>query len=82
MTSWNEHEKDAQHDAHPISFKFKKALKMRDLVEYLAREQGCLPEQLRLWVMVNRQNKTVRPDQPMLDLDKSKLNPWVDLLGY
>lgn len=27
------------------------------------------PEQYRLWIMVNRQNKTIRPDQPIVDLD-------------
>jgi CRISPR/Cas system-associated endonuclease/helicase Cas3 len=70
LASWDD--KDAHQDSQPIVFRFKKASKIRELVEQLAQGQSCSPEQLRLWVMVNRQNKTVRPDQPLLDLDKSK----------
>lgn len=35
----------------------------------LAREHGYQPEDIRLWVLVNRQNKTVRPDAPVSDAD-------------
>lgn len=69
LASWDD--KDAHQDSQPIVFRFKKASKIRELVEHLAQGQSCSPEQLRLWVMVNRQNKTVRPDQPLLDLDKT-----------
>ncbi|KAI1943689.1 ubiquitin-specific protease ubp15 [Ophidiomyces ophidiicola] len=35
----------------------------------LAEERGLTLEQVRLWVMVNRQNKTTRPDQPLRDMN-------------
>lgn len=35
----------------------------------LAESQNLPPEHIRLWVMVNRQNKTVRPDQPLKNLN-------------
>ncbi|GAA5900428.1 uncharacterized protein JCM6883_002840 [Sporobolomyces salmoneus] len=41
-------------------------LEFRALV---AQDNGCKPEDIRLWVLVNRQNKTVRPDAPVSDQD-------------
>lgn len=70
LANWDD--KDAPPEAQPVPFKFKKAAKMRELVEDVAKRVDAHPEQIRLWVMVNRQNKTVRPDQPLIDLDKSK----------
>lgn len=35
----------------------------------MAKEYGYAPEDIRLWVLVNRQNKTVRPDAPVSDQD-------------
>lgn len=35
----------------------------------VAKEYGYAPEDIRLWVLVNRQNKTVRPDAPVSDQD-------------
>ncbi|KAF8540340.1 hypothetical protein BDD12DRAFT_734829 [Trichophaea hybrida] len=69
LASWDD--KDSLPEAQPIGFRFKKAKRMGELVELIAKEHGYGPEQLRLWVMVNRQNKTVRPDQPLTDLDKT-----------
>ena len=40
---------------------------MPDFAKTLAESQRLPPEQVRLWVMVNRQNKTIRPDQPLLE---------------
>lgn len=40
-----------------------------EFVEQIAEEKELSPHQLRLWVMVNRQNKTTRPDQPLRDMD-------------
>lgn len=33
----------------------------------LATEMGISERKLRLWIMVNRQNRTTRPDQPVMD---------------
>lgn len=38
-----------------------------ELIEQIAEEKELQPEQIRLWAMVNRQNKTTRPDQPFRD---------------
>lgn len=35
----------------------------------LAESLKLPPEQIRLWAMVNRQNKTTRPDQPIIESD-------------
>lgn len=40
-----------------------------DFSRIVAEEQGKEAHQVRLWVMVNRQNKTIRPDQPLMDLE-------------
>ena len=37
----------------------------------VAESQKIPADQLRLWVMVNRQNKTLRPDQPIEDVNMS-----------
>ncbi|KAI5479269.1 hypothetical protein MNV49_003787, partial [Pseudohyphozyma bogoriensis] len=37
--------------------------------EMIAKEQNLPAEEIRLWVLVNRQNKTVRPDTPVSDQD-------------
>lgn len=69
LASWDD--KEAPPEAIPLHFRYKKAEKMGDLVAKVAGDLGIEPQQLRLWVMVNRQNKTLRPDQPLTDLDKS-----------
>jgi ubiquitin carboxyl-terminal hydrolase 7 len=44
---------------------------MQALVDQIARDIGQDPARVRLWIMVNRQNKTIRPDQPVMDLRPS-----------
>ncbi len=41
---------------------------MQDLVNTIAESIKQEPRRVRLWIMVNRQNKTIRPDQPVMDL--------------
>lgn len=40
-----------------------------DFTKTVAESMQSPPEQVRFWVMVNRQNKTIRPDQPLPDLN-------------
>jgi ubiquitin carboxyl-terminal hydrolase 7 len=40
---------------------------VRELAERIGEETGQDPTRIRLWCMVNRQNKTTRPDQPIMD---------------
>lgn len=49
-----------------------RVLKSQTFLEFrasIAAEFGYNPEDIRLWVLVNRQNKTVRPDAPVSDQD-------------
>lgn len=62
-------------ESNPFAFRFKKAAPLRELVADFADRLRVAPELIRLWAMVNRQNKTVRPDQPLQDLDISKITP-------
>jgi ubiquitin carboxyl-terminal hydrolase 7 len=41
---------------------------MAELVDTIATDIGQDPRRVRVWIMVNRQNKTIRPDQPVMDL--------------
>ena len=38
-------------------------------MEIIAEDTGTDPKRMRVWCMVNRQNKTVRPDAPISDVD-------------
>lgn len=69
LAVWDD--RDAPEDALPVQFRFKKASSMGKLMEHIAAQEGCRADQLRPWVMVNRQNKTVRPDQPILDMARA-----------
>lgn len=48
-------------------YRILRAKKVGELAEELAEEKGLDPKQIRFWVMVNRQNKTTRPDQVIKD---------------
>jgi ubiquitin carboxyl-terminal hydrolase 7 len=50
--------------------------KISDFAKQIAEERGLAPEQVRFWVMVNRQNKTVRPDQPLRDSTMTIEDAW------
>lgn len=45
----------------------KKQATIEELVETIATDLNEDPKKVRLWIMVNRQNKTTRPDQPIMD---------------
>ncbi|EDN02652.1 conserved hypothetical protein [Histoplasma mississippiense (nom. inval.)] len=58
----------------PAAAKIHRVLRAKKVGEFaaeIAEEKGLTPDQVRLWVMVNRQNKTTRPDQPLKDLEMS-----------
>ena len=54
--------------AAPRYYRERRATSTQDLVAKIAADLGEDPRRVRLWVMVNRQNKTIRPDQPIMDL--------------
>ena len=64
LTSWDS---DADHPAQPRNYRVLKTSTVADLAKKVAETLQLPPDNVRLWVMVNRQNKTVRPDQPLED---------------
>lgn len=52
----------------PKTYRFLRTAPMQEVVNEVAADLGLDPNRIRLWVMVNRQNKTIRPDQPVMDL--------------
>jgi ubiquitin carboxyl-terminal hydrolase 7 len=52
----------------PYTFRLQRAMSMKAFIEHAAQEMGKDPKLLRPWLMVNRQNRTIRPDQPIMDL--------------
>jgi ubiquitin carboxyl-terminal hydrolase 7 len=42
---------------------------VKDLAAKVAHDTGCDPRRIRLWCMVNRQNRTVRPDAPIPEMN-------------
>lgn len=62
--------------AAPRLYKQFRTASMKDVTESIAKDLGHEPERVRLWIMVNRQNKTIRPDQPIMDLRPSLEDTW------
>ena len=62
---------DAPPEEDPGAPKFYRLLRtatMQELVNRIAADLEQDPKRVRVWIMVNRQNKTIRPDQPAMDL--------------
>ncbi|CAG1983299.1 unnamed protein product [Fusarium graminearum] len=62
---------DANPESDPAAPKFyrvRRAMTMEEFVAQVAADMNEDPRRVRLWLMVNRQNKTIRPDQPIMDL--------------
>lgn len=61
---------DQSHDDNPAAARyyrwFKKSL-LKDLITRIGEDTDTDPRRIRLWLMVNRQNKTTRPDTPITD---------------
>lgn len=66
LTSWDI---DPAVPSNPKRHRVLKTTTVNDFLKTLASERNVPPEQFRFWVMVNRQNKTVRPDQPLMEGD-------------
>lgn len=64
LTNWDV---EPSSEAAPKIHRVLRTMNVMEFTRLLAENQKIPPERVRLWVMVNRQNKTVRPDQPLLD---------------
>ena len=60
-------EPESGNPAAPRTYRILKTTTVGDFSKTVAEDLGKEPDQVRLWVMVNRQNKTIRPDQPLMD---------------
>lgn len=66
LVNW---ETDLTSPSAPQTHRVLRTWTVAEFVRSLAEKKKTPPENIRLWVMVNRQNKTTRPDQPLLDTD-------------
>jgi ubiquitin carboxyl-terminal hydrolase 7 len=55
--------------AAPKIYRILRTSKFGGIAQQIAKERKLKSEQIRFWEMVNRQNKTIRPDQPLLNYD-------------
>lgn len=60
-------EADPNSPSSPKTHRILRTMTVSEFAKSLAEDEGFPPGHVRLWVMVNRQNKTVRPDQPLTD---------------
>ncbi|KAL8868468.1 MAG: hypothetical protein Q9174_004972, partial [Haloplaca sp. 1 TL-2023] len=66
LTDW---QADPANPAAPQTYKVLRSSTVGEFAKTVAESLRLPAEQIRLWVMVNRQNKTVRPEQPLLVLN-------------
>ena len=64
LASWD---LDPNLETSPKYYRTLRASTVADFCAIIAADNGVPSDHIRLWIMVNRQNKTVRPDQPILD---------------
>jgi ubiquitin carboxyl-terminal hydrolase 7 len=78
LTTFDHPEKDA---GAARSYRVLRSSTIRDLTVRVAKDLGQDPRRIRFWCMVNRQNKTIRPDQPILDLNQTIEQSYQKLAG-
>lgn len=66
LTDWDP---DEVTNSTPSVHRVLRTSTLAEFAKTLAESQRLPSEQVRLWVMVNRQNKTIRPDQPLPEPD-------------
>lgn len=74
LTNWDT--ELAPDDSFPKTYRVMKTSTVGELTKSLSEERKLPSELVRLWVMVNRQNKTIRPDQPLMDLGMTIDEAW------
>lgn len=53
--------------AGPRYYRLLRKSSIKELIAKIGGDTNVDPKRIRLWCMVNRQNKTIRPDQPIFD---------------
>ncbi|KAF4635550.1 hypothetical protein G7Y89_g2550 [Cudoniella acicularis] len=67
--------------ARPRLYRMLRKSTIRELTERVAEDTGVDSKRLRLWSMVNRQNKTTRPDIPIVDSNQTVEEAHQRLVG-
>lgn len=65
---------DVSPDTEPGAAKYyrlRRTATIQDLIDQIGHDTKRDPKRIRLWCMVNRQNKTIRPDAPITDNRKT-----------
>jgi ubiquitin carboxyl-terminal hydrolase 7 len=63
---------DLNPETEPSAARFYRLLRkstIKQLIDMVGEDTGTDPRRIRLWCMVNRQNKTIRPDTPIVESD-------------
>ncbi|CAK1366028.1 unnamed protein product [Cercospora beticola] len=60
---------DATNPAAPSIHRLLRSMTVRDFTKFVAEQKGVDADLIRPWIMVNRQNGTVRPDHPLMWAD-------------
>ena len=66
LIPWNPSADDEMDPAAPKTYKLLKSMTVADFTEYMAQQLAVDVQLTRPWIMVNRQNGTVRPDHPLM----------------
>lgn len=75
---------DQSHDVEPAAARAYRLLRkstIRELVEQVGEDTGIDSKRIRFWCMVNRQNKTTRPDQPITEPNMTIEDTYQKLAG-
>ena len=64
LSTW---EPDPNSKSAPDYYRILRTLTVAEFCQKIAEEKDIPQGHVRLWTMVNRQNKTFRPDQPLMD---------------
>lgn len=66
LIPWNPVADEESDPAIPKIYRLLKSMTVADFTAFIAQQQGADVELIRPWIMVNRQNGTVRPDHPLM----------------
>jgi len=79
LTNW-----DSKYEVDPSaarSYRLLRKTTIQELIEKVAQDTNSDPKRMRIWCMVNRQNKTVRPDIPVMELQMTIEEAYQKLAG-
>ena len=73
LTKWD---LDSEEESAPTVYRTLRTSTIAELCAKIAEDNKVPADHVRLWVLVNRQNNTSRPDQPLLDSSATVETTW------